>query len=158
MKTGLLSPGGGRAVWILGDCYTVKASGEDTGGAFALVEALVSPGGGTPPHIHHREDEAFFVLEGELWFHADGDTFEARPGSWVTLARGSLHHFRNTGDDAARLLIVVTPSGLEQFFLEVGREAAKGDAAPVTPTPEEIEKLLSVAPKYGLEIQMPTPE
>jgi mannose-6-phosphate isomerase-like protein (cupin superfamily) len=63
MESGVLGAGEGRSVWVVGDRYTVKAAGEDTGGAFALVEALVPPGGGPPPHIHHREDEAFYVLE-----------------------------------------------------------------------------------------------
>src|SRR3954469_13587138 len=81
------------------------------------------PGGGPPPHIHHREDEAFYVLEGELLFHVDGRSIAVGAGFWVTLARGSLHHFKNVGNRTARMLILVTPSGLERFFEEVGRTA-----------------------------------
>src|SRR3954449_12510061 len=109
MNSGILRAGEGRAAWVVGDRYTVKASGEDTGEAFALIEVLVPPGSGPPPHVHHREDEAFYVLEGELRFHVDGRDFTAGAGAWVTLARGSLHHFNNVGDRPARLLIVVTP-------------------------------------------------
>src|SRR3954454_3448789 len=101
-------PGEGRSVWVVGELYTIKASGEDTGGAFALIEALVPPGGGPPPHIHRREDEAFYVLEGELRSHVDGRAISAGPGAWVTLARGSLPHFKNVGDQPARMLIVAT--------------------------------------------------
>jgi quercetin dioxygenase-like cupin family protein len=151
MESGVLKAGEGRTVWIVGDRYTIKSSGADTSGRFALIEALVPPGGGPPPHIHGREDEAFFVLEGELLFHADGLDIAAGVGSWVTLARGSLHHFRNVGDKPARMLIVVTPSGLEDFFLEIGRESTE----PVSPTPEDIRKLIEIAPKYGLEIRLP---
>jgi quercetin dioxygenase-like cupin family protein len=157
MESGVLGAGEGRSVWVVGDRYTVKAAGEDTGGAFALVEALVPPGGGPPPHIHHREDEAFYVLEGELLFHADGRDIAAGAGSWVTLARGSLHHFKNVGDRTARMLIVVTPAGLERYFLEVGRAAGDGDGEAVAPTPEDFEKLVAVAPEYGLEIRLPEP-
>ncbi len=157
MQTGVLRASQGRSVWVAGDLYTIKASGADTGGAFALIEAMVPPGGGPPPHIHHREDEAFYVLEGDLQFHADGRSFAAGAGSWVTLARGSLHHFKNVGSAPARMLIVVTPSGLEQFFLEVGKEAGADDIGMVVSTPEDLETLLAVAMNYGMEIRPPSP-
>ena len=79
----------------------------------------------------------------------------ATSGAWVTLARGSVHFFKNTGSEPARMLIVVTPAGLEDFFLEIGREAVEEEAKPVAPTPEDIQKLIQTAPKYGLEIRMP---
>jgi quercetin dioxygenase-like cupin family protein len=112
MQTDVLGAGEGRAFWIVGDLYTILASGEDTGGAFALIHAVVPPGGGPLPHVHRREDEAFYVLEGELTFHADGRDIAATAGAWVTLAKGSRHFFRNIGSTAAKMLIVVTPSGL----------------------------------------------
>jgi quercetin dioxygenase-like cupin family protein len=151
METGVLKAGEGRTVWIVGDRYTIKSSGADTSGRFVLIEALVPPGGGPPPHIHSREDEAFYVLEGELLFHADGRSFTATDGAYITLARGSLHTFKNTGARPARMLVVVTPSGLEDFFLEVGSEGV----GPITPTPDDIQKLVETAPKYGLEIRLP---
>jgi quercetin dioxygenase-like cupin family protein len=157
MNSGVLRAGEGRRVWVVGDRYTIKASGEETGGAFALVEALVPPGSGSPPHVHHREDEAFYVLESELAFHVDGRDIDAGAGTWVTLGRGSLHHFRNIGDRPARMLIVVTPAGLERFFLEVGRAAGDGAGESMPPTPEDIEKLLATAPHYGIEIRLPEP-
>lgn len=157
MESGVLKPGEGKAVWVVGDRYTIKTSGAETGGAFALVEALVLPGGGPPPHVHRREDEAFYVLEGELAFHVDGRDIAAGAGAWVTLARGSLHHFKNVSDRPARMLIVVTPAGLERFFLEVGREAGDGDGESMPSTPADIEKLLAIAPQYGIEIRVPEP-
>jgi quercetin dioxygenase-like cupin family protein len=155
MDSGVLAAGEGRSIWVVGDRYTIKCSGNDTSGACALVEAWVPPGNGPPPHIHSREDEAFYILEGVITFHADGRTFTATTGSWVTLARGSLHDFKNTGSIPARMLILVTPSGLENFFLEVGRPALPGETEPVAPTPEDIQKLVETAPKYGLEIRLP---
>jgi len=155
MNNGVIVAGEGRSIWVVGDRYTIKCSGNDTSGAYALVEAIVPPGSGPPPHIHSREDEAFNVLEGELQFHADGLNFTATSGAWVTLARGLLHSFKNTGSKTTRMLIVVTPAGLEAFFLEIGREAIDGETEPVTPTPEDIQKLLQIAPKYGIEIRMP---
>jgi quercetin dioxygenase-like cupin family protein len=103
MDSGVLRAGEGRSIWVVGDRYTIKASGEDTGGAFALIEALVTPGGGPPPHIRRREDEAFYVLEGELHFHTDGRDIAVGAGSWITLAKGSLHHFKNLGLPSSQL-------------------------------------------------------
>ena len=154
MKTGMMAAGEGRSIWVVGDQYRIKCSGSDTNGAFAMMEAIVPVGNGPPPHIHSREDEAFFVLDGELQFHVDGSSFTATSGAWVTLAKGSLHYFKNTGTKPARMLIVVTPSGLEEFFLEVGREIIDGESEVAAPTPEEIQKLVATAPKYGLEIRI----
>jgi len=155
METGVMSRGQGQAVAVVGDRYTMKATGRDTGGAFALMEALVPPGAGPPPHVHHREDEAFYVLEGTLEFHVDGRAITAGPGSWVTLAKGSLHRFQNVGPTPARMLIVVTPAGLEQYFLEVGRRLLEGEE-PSPATPDEFAQLVASVPKYGLEIHPPT--
>jgi quercetin dioxygenase-like cupin family protein len=151
MKTGVLLPGEGRSFWVVGDLYTFLATGEDTNGAYALIQALVPPGGGPPPHIHRREDETFYVLEGELTFHIDGRTLAASTGSFVTLPKGTLHSFKNTGPTPAKMLVIVHPSGLEKFFEEVGEEA-RGQSSPPAP---DIAKLVTVAPKYGLEIQVP---
>jgi len=136
----------------VGDRYTIKAAGSETGGAFALIEALVPPGGGPPPHIHRREDEAFYVLEGELSLHVDGRDATASAGSWIMLPKGSLHWFKNTGTAPVRMLIHVSPAGLEDYFLEVGRIPADGENGPIVPSKEDFEKLLALAPKYGLEI------
>jgi quercetin dioxygenase-like cupin family protein len=152
MNLNLLQPGEGKAYWVVGDLYTILASGEDTGSAYALIHASVPPGGGPPPHIHRREDEAFYVLEGEVAFQADGRSLTAVAGAWITLPRGSLHTFRNNGASEAKMLIVVTPSGLEKFFAEIGTEAVDRSAAAPPVTPADIEKLLAVAPRYGLEI------
>ena len=156
MENGVLAAAEGRSIWVIGDRYTIKCDGNDTSGAFALVEAVVPPGNGPPPHIHSREDEAFYVLEGELQFYLGDSSFTATAGSWVMLARHSLHFFKNTGTKPARILIMVTPAGLENFFLEVGREAVDGETEPVAVTPEDIQRLVKAAPKYGLEIRVPS--
>jgi len=155
MNSGILRPGEGRSAWVVGDLYTVKAGGEDTGGAFALIEVLVPSQSGPPPHRHRREDEAFYVLEGEFEVYVDDQRLVAGPGSWVTLARGSLHHFKNIGPAPARMLILATPAGLDRFFLEAGREATDTSPESGAATPEDTVKLLAVAPKYGIEIELP---
>jgi quercetin dioxygenase-like cupin family protein len=155
MQTGVLNAGEGKAYWVVGDLYTILASGEDTGGAYALIHAMVPPGAGPPPHVHRRDDEAFYVLDGSLTVRADGRDIPASAGTWVTLPKGSLHSFRNTGTTAARMLILVNPSGLEKFFAEVGQEATDRSAVPPPVTPADIDRLMAVAPRYGMEIRPP---
>lgn len=150
MNTNVLHAGQGRPVWVVGDLYTFLATGEDTNGAYAMIHALVPPGGGPPPHIHRREDEAFFVLEGQLSFQVDGRNISGAAGAWVTLPKGSLHAFKNTGPTPAKMLVLVNPSGLDKFFEEVGY-ATKEESI----TPAAIEKLVAAASKYGLEIHLP---
>jgi quercetin dioxygenase-like cupin family protein len=155
MKSGILRSGAGETVWVVGDHYTIKASGKDTGGAFALIEVLVPPQSGPPPHVHSPEDEAFYVLEGEFEVHLDIQRLTTGPGSWVTLAKGSLHHFKNISRARAKMLILATPAGLDQFFLEAGRIATDTIPESGTATPDDIKKLLAIAPKYGIEIKLP---
>lgn len=150
MRTGVLRAGEGKLCWVVGDLYTFLATGVDTGGAYALIHAVVPPQSGPPPHIHRREDETFHVLEGELTFQVDGRTIEATAGTFVTLPRGSLHTFKNTGMTTAKMLITVNPSGLELFLAEAGYPSKEESVSQVA-----VEKLLDVAPKYGLEIQVP---
>jgi quercetin dioxygenase-like cupin family protein len=155
MNTGVMKAGDGRAFWVVGDLYTFLATGEDTGEAYAVIHAVVPPGGGPPPHIHSREDEAFYLLEGELAFHVDGRDFTAGAGTWITLAKGSLHGFRNTGTATAKMLVVVSPAGLERMFAEVGVPATDKTAAPPPVTAADIERLVAVAARYGIEMRKP---
>lgn len=156
METKLLQAGEGKAVWVVGDRYTTLASGAETGGAYALIAALVPPGSGPPLHLHRKEDEAFYVLEGEVAFEADGRRFTAGVGSWIALPRGSRHRFQNVGAKPARMLILVNPAGLEEMFAEIGVAASPGDEGTShPPTAEDIQRLLAIAPKYGVEILPP---
>ncbi len=146
--------GEGRTLWVLGDLYEFKAVSEDTNGAFATWETTVTPElPGPPPHIHHREDESFYVLEGEVELSADGRVIGATTGAFVNIPRGTLHTFRNSGTKPARLLISVVPGGFEKFFDEVGEPATDPNYPPAGPP--DVEKVLAVAPKYGLEIPPP---
>ena len=83
------------------------------------------------------------ALDGEIQFSVEYRSFTATTGAWVTLARHSLHYFKNTGSKPARMLIMVTPAGLENFFRAVGREAIDGETEAGTPTPEDIQKVLT---------------
>ena len=94
--------GTGAAYWGPGELMTFLITGEETGGAFFLAEISVAPGGGTPPHIHHREDESFHLLEGTLTIQVGGDTITASAGDFAFLPRGIAHSFKNTGDGLRR--------------------------------------------------------
>lgn len=146
----------GRTIGIVGDVYRFLATGDETGGKYAMFEAIVPPGGGPPPHVHSREEESFYVLEGEITFQVNGESVVAPAGTFANMSIGSLHSFRNATDQPARMIISVAPAGLEQMFFEIGQPLEPGEAAHV-PTPEDIAKLLAAAPRYGVDIRVPHP-
>ncbi len=150
-----LGAGEGPVYSLVGDVLRVLATGEQTGGAYALAEVRVAPGGGPPPHIHRREEEAFFVLEGEVTFMLGGEKIVGRPGAFVQGPRGIPHAFKNEGAVPARMLLLATPPGFENFIREFARPLPSFDSPPLPVTPEDIERLLAVAPKYGIEILPP---
>ncbi len=145
----------GRTVAVVGDVYRFLATGEDTNGKYALWETMVPPGGGPPPHVHSREEEGFYVLEGEITFTVNGERVVAAAGTFANMPVGTPHSFKNESDRPARMLISVAPAGLEQMFLEVGVPLAEGATTGPPPSKEEIEKLLAVAPRFGIEIRLP---
>jgi quercetin dioxygenase-like cupin family protein len=146
----------GRTIGVVGDVYRFLATGDETGGKYAMFEALVPPGGGPPPHVHSREEESFYVLEGEITFQVNGETIVARAGTFANMPIGSLHSFRNATDQPARMIISVAPAGLEQMFFEIGQPVSIGDPAPA-PTADDIAHLLAAAPRYGVDIRVPHP-
>src|SRR5947209_665859 len=105
-----LEPGGGDAIWFLGVLATIKCSGEATDGRVAVIEHLAPQGCGSPLHVHHNEDEWFYVTEGEVTFWVGGRLFEARAGSFVYGPRGVPHTF-TVASPEARFLLVVEPAG-----------------------------------------------
>ena len=151
MNETIRTPGTGRTVAVVGDVYRFLATGEDTDGKYALWEALVPPGGGPPPHVHSREEEGFYVLDGEITFTVNGERVVARAGVFANMPVGTPHSFKNESDRPAKMLISVAPAGLERMFLEVGVPLAEGATTAPPPTQNEIEKLLAIAPNYGIE-------
>lgn len=151
----LRQPTEGRRIGVVGDVYRLLVSGEETGGQYAMFEAFVGPGGGPPPHIHSREEEGFYVVEGEITFQLGDDRIVARAGTFVNMPVGSLHAFKNETDKQARMLISIVPAGLEQMFLKVGQPVADNAETAPPPSQADIEKLLEAAPQYGIEIKGP---
>ena len=126
-KVKIVPPGEGKCLWAAGDHYFFKNTGADTGGTYSLFEGLVPPGGGPPPHFHQREYEAFYVLEGELTFHANGASTVAGPGTFVHIPRDLLHTFKNESNRNARMLAIVAPAGMEEFLEEIGYTGLRPD-------------------------------
>jgi quercetin dioxygenase-like cupin family protein len=153
-KPTLTKPTEGRTIAVFGDVYRFLAVGEDTNGKYALWEAVVPPGGGPAPHVHSWEEEGFYVLEGEITFQIGGEQLVAGVGTFANMPVGTPHSFKNESHRPAKMLISVAPAGLERRFFEVGQPVAEGAAAP-PPAKDEIEKLLAVAPRYGIEIRLP---
>ena len=154
-KTTLTKPTEGRTIAVSGDVYRFLAVGEDTDGKYALWEAIVPPGGGPPPHVHSREEEGFYVLEGEITFQIDGERLVAGAGTFANMSVRTPHSFKNESDQPAKMLVFVAPAGLERIFFEVGQPVDQGATTAAPMTKEEIEKLLVVAPRYGIEIRLP---
>jgi quercetin dioxygenase-like cupin family protein len=135
--------GTGERIWIVGDTVTFKASAETTGGALTLIECEAAPGGGPPPHVHEREDESFYVLDGEFEILLGDELLHAGPGDFAFVPRGTIHRFANVGDAPGRILILFTPGGLEGFFRAAGTPATGDGPAPPLDA-AEIERALGI--------------
>ncbi len=148
-----LAPNEGQAIWFLRNRMVVKATAETTGGAFGLVESVIAPGFSPPLHVHYREDESFYVLEGEVTMRCGDRTFRACAGSFVFLPRNVPHTFLVEGDRPARMLTLLTPGGGEGVFVDGGRPAEHDGLPPATPP--DIPALKAVSSRYGAEIVGP---
>ena len=147
MKPIHVSPNGGQSVNILGIPMLIRVHGRDTDGIVSVVESHDVPGGGPPPHIHHREDETFQILEGDYEFMVGGKTILAKPGTTLFAPRGVAHTYRYLGTTPGRLMCVITPSGFEGFFEEIGALSPQEQ--------QDIPRVLEIAKKFGLEILPP---
>ncbi len=150
-----LGPREGRTVRMPGaQLVTTKVAAEQTGGAYSLFEVEVRPGGGPAPHIQHGDDECLYVLDGEFEFlDDDGGTTSVSPGSVVYVPKGNLHRYRNTSEKTGRLLVVHTPGGSHELFLEeTGEQMSAGTVSPATEEPPDAERIAAIGVEYGIEI------
>ena len=154
-----VAPGEGRgSLWVLSELLTYKIPSQRTGGAYSLFEATTQPGTGPPPHIHHREDEAFYVLEGEYQFLSGEETLRVGAGSLLYVPKGTLHTHENVGEGMGRMLMTQTPGGLyELFFEKAGRLEDGDDGGPSAfeERPEVGRRIVEVAAEHGIEIPPP---
>jgi len=156
MQPYILARNEGDPLWFRDALTFVKATGESTGGAFGLIEQLVPPGSDTPYHVHHAEDESFYVLEGEITVIVNGQKVKVGPGGFAFGPRNIPHGFRVEGTTPARLLVLATPAGFENFIMEMSVPAK--DLTPPPPGPPDIPKMMRLAAKYHIEILGPLPD
>jgi quercetin dioxygenase-like cupin family protein len=147
-------PGEGKSYWVSNNEFvTIKTTGRDTGGEFALVELVALPGAEPPPHIHHSTDETYCLLEGELEV-LDGDrVFTAKAGSVFYIPKGTLHAWRNATTEPAKALLLITPAGFEGVIEEVGVPGTLSSVPPPPPppTPEDLQRIEELGKKYDAE-------
>jgi quercetin dioxygenase-like cupin family protein len=136
--------GKGRVFPVLGERVTLKLAGEESDGACAIVEVSTPPHVGPPLHVHQREDEALYVLEGMYEIRVGGRMIPAPPGTFAFLPREIPHSYTNVGYRTGRLLVTITPAGFERFFEELGHVAPDASL--------QREQLGAIGQKYGLEI------
>lgn len=146
--------GEGDARWFLGGLTIIKSSGKTTGGSGAVTENWAPRGYGSPLHLHHREDEWFYVLAGELTFWIDGETTVAGAGSFVYGPRDVPHTFTVSSDEA-RFLLVVEPAGFENFLLGLSEPAESLTLPPASAEPPGLDAMMAAAATYELEILGP---
>lgn len=147
-REAIIAPEEGELIEIVGDRARILVDGEATGGQCAVFEAISAPGAGPPLHRHAHEDEYFHVQEGTVKFSINGKTFIGRPGAFVLAPRGSVHTFVNAGTGPSRMLISVTPAGLERPFRENAALFRRNPQA----SPAEIEAIFN---RYGVEFVGP---
>ena len=146
--------GHGPAFWFLGALSFVKLSSEQTGGTHSIILDHLPAGRATPYHLHHRDDETFYILEGEATFISGSQKIKATAGSIIFLPRGIPHGFR--ADTPGRMLIVTTPGGFDRFVAEAGEPAKTLTLPP--PSEPDFQKLTTLAARYGIDILGPLPD
>ncbi|GII52420.1 hypothetical protein Pth03_08090 [Planotetraspora thailandica] len=122
--------GDGITKWIAGDVYTVKVHAKNTGGRLGFIEASVPPGTGPVAHVHNRDSEAFYIVDGELEFLNGDETIAARSGDFLYVPPGVRHRFKNNGLHTTKLLFLFTPGGLEETFIQGGDDPVPGVPVP----------------------------
>jgi quercetin dioxygenase-like cupin family protein len=149
-----LSAGEGEARWWLGGLAVIKATGQQTSGRYSLVEVLEPEGADGPLHVHHREDEGFWILEGVLTFRIGEQQLQVGPGSFVFGPRGVPHSYR-VDRGPARILYILSPAGFESFIYASSEPAQSLTLPPVPAGPQdegEMERLALLARQHGAEI------
>lgn len=146
----LSQPGPPNAYWYLDRLpISVLISSQQTNGAFALVKAAETKGLEAPPHIHTREDETFYLLDGEITFYVAGKELHAKKGDSVFLPRNVLHNFK-VETAVANVLVLLTPGGFDNYFIEMSQPAKDLASPPQQEGPPDFEKIIRTASKYGI--------
>ena len=158
-RTFAYEPGEGEALWWIGMLATIKATAEQTGGQYTLVEIRAPEGFASPLHVHHFEDESFYILEGEMTFYVGDQTIKAHPGSFLFGPKEVPHAF-TVDSGPARVLFVLSPAGFEDLVREMGEPARELTIPPqpqAPPEEAEMQRMAAIAARHGNEILGPPP-
>jgi quercetin dioxygenase-like cupin family protein len=142
--------GEGEARWWFGHLAEIKATAADTGGQLTIVEVTAPPGLEAPLHVHHREDEAFWILEGQVTLEVGEDSIEASAGDYAFGPRDIPHRY-TVGDAGCRMLFICTPGGFERLVMDMSEPAASRTLPPPA-EPPDMEWVQAIARKYGCEL------
>ncbi len=144
------------SVWYMGGLFGILAGSEETNGQFGLMEILGRKGLEPPRHVHHRDDEGFYVLEGEITYYVGEETYKAGPGTFVFLPRGVPHSF-TFETDVIRKLAIIAPGGLVAHFRDPRfSEPAQALTLPPPPAgPPDMAAFAEDLAGYGIEIVGP---
>jgi quercetin dioxygenase-like cupin family protein len=150
LKNITVPAGVGRSIGVLpGETVTFKAVSTDTDGAYTLIEVIDEPQSGPPLHLHRREDESFYILEGTFAFQI-GDLAETATAGWfMTAPKGVPHSYKNIGTTPAKMLTLFVPAGIENFFEDLSKLTAAGTL--------DIDSIVAVSAKQGIEVVPPPP-
>lgn len=146
--------GQGEARWWLGALAEIKVTGEDTDGQLTIVEITEPPGGDAPLHVHHREDEGFWILEGEITLYVGDETIEVKAGDFAWGPRDIPHRY-TAGPNGCRMLFLFAPAGLEGLVREMSVPAESRTVPPATDEEPDMEMVARVAERYGCELLQP---
>ncbi len=146
----------GEALWFFGMLVTMKATSEQTGGEFLLIEELAPRGTATPLHVHPTDDESFYILEGEMTFYLeDGQPIPASAGSFVHIPKGYVPHAFQVDSETARFLVLTRPA--HERFIRAAAEPAPSRTLPPPEAPVDMDKVIAAAQANGFEILGPPP-
>jgi mannose-6-phosphate isomerase-like protein (cupin superfamily) len=153
LDSSVLETGHGQSFWLMGDFYAIKTPAEQTGGAYSIVEIESFPGNGPPAHVHHNEDECFYVVEGAFSVILGDRAFDIADGDFVRIPKETSHAYKNVGAIPGRILVILSPGGLERLWAELGQPGTLNER-PRIDDPSVLNRLLALAPSYGLEISL----
>jgi quercetin dioxygenase-like cupin family protein len=151
LKTSAVARGQGEARWWFGMLAEIKATAADTGGQFSLVEVTCPPGYEGIRHVHHREDEAFWVLEGDVTLDIGGDVIAAHGGAYAFGPRDIPHSF-TVGALGCRMLFMLTPGGFEDLVLATSEPAGRRVVPPPPTEPPDLARINEITARFGGEI------
>jgi quercetin dioxygenase-like cupin family protein len=143
--------GEGEARWWFGSLAEIKATAADTGGQMTIIEVTEPPGSEAPLHVHHRDDEGFWILEGDVTFEVGDKSIQASAGDYVFGPRDIPHRF-TVGDAGCRMLFILVPGGIEEVIRATSEPAASRALPPPPEEEPDMDRLKEVVAAHGYEL------